>query len=82
MRDSKEEPCGHEGFQTSPKKDILHLMMGMDQIRVLSPDGKPVPIPVQEYGEETLRQPAFVEMTCQVESVKYIYDNIASPIRA
>jgi hypothetical protein len=57
-------------------------MMGMDQIRVLSPDGKPVPIPVQGYGEETLRQPAFVEMTCQVESVKYIYDNIASTIRA
>ncbi len=81
MRDNKEEPCGHERLQTSPKKDILHLMMGMDQIRVLNRDGKSVPIPVQGYGEETLRQPAFVEMTCQVESVKYIYDNIATPIR-
>jgi len=64
-------------------------MMAMDQIRILNPDGKPVPIPAQGYhhmgpsGDETpLKQPAFVEMTCQVESVKYIYDNVASPISA
>jgi len=25
-------------------------MMSMDQIRVLNPDGKPVPIPAQGYG--------------------------------
>jgi len=56
-------------------------MMTMDQIRVLNPDGKPVPIPAHGYasGEESsLRQPAFIEMTCQVESVRYIYDNVAA----
>ncbi len=58
--------------------------MSMDQIRVLNPDGKPVPITAQGYGigssdeESTLRQPAFIEMTCQVESVRYIYDNVAA----
>ena len=62
--------------------------MSMDQIRILNPDGKPVPIPVHGYpvgsagDEQSLRQPAFVEMTCQVESVKYIYDNAAAPISA